>query len=78
MIAPGVTHKSDIGGVIMGLHSPLAVAEAAVTLADRARTAGAALEGVLLQREVRAESRRWSASPPTRLSVRCSYAAWAA
>jgi len=52
VIAPGVTHKSDIGGVIMGLHSPLAVAEAAVTLADRARTAGAVLEGVLLQREV--------------------------
>src|SRR4029077_11070240 len=52
VIAPGVTHKSDIGGVIMGLQSPLAVAEAAVTLADRARTAGAALEGVLLQREV--------------------------
>jgi acetyl coenzyme A synthetase (ADP forming)-like protein len=52
VIASGVTHKSDIGGVIMGLHSPVAVAEAAVTLADRARTAGAALEGVLLQREV--------------------------
>ena len=52
VIAPGVTHKSDIGGVILGLHSPVAVAEAAVTLADRARTAGAALEGVLLQREV--------------------------
>ena len=52
VIAPGVAHKSDIGGVIMGLQSPLAVAEAAITLADRARTAGAALEGVLLQREV--------------------------
>jgi acetate---CoA ligase (ADP-forming) len=52
VIAPGVTHKSDIGGVIMGLHSPLAVAKAAVTLAERARAAGAALEGVLLQREV--------------------------
>jgi len=53
VIAPGVTHKSDIGGVIMGLNSAIGVAEAAVTLADRARTAGAALEGVLLQREVR-------------------------
>lgn len=52
MIAKGVTHKSDIGGVIMGLHSPLAVAEAAVTLAERARNAGAELEGVLLQREI--------------------------
>ncbi|HZZ08821.1 MAG TPA: GNAT family N-acetyltransferase [Candidatus Binataceae bacterium] len=53
VIAPGITHKSDIGGVIMGLNSAIAVAEAAVTLADRVRTAGAVLEGVLLQREVR-------------------------
>ncbi|MGH7913604.1 MAG: acetate--CoA ligase family protein, partial [Candidatus Binataceae bacterium] len=52
VIATGITHKSDIGGVIMGLHSPLAVAEAAITLAERARSAGAVLEGVLLQREV--------------------------
>jgi acetyl coenzyme A synthetase (ADP forming)-like protein len=52
VIAPGVTHKSDIGGVIVGLHTPLAVAEAAVTLAERTRAAGAVLEGVLLQREV--------------------------
>ncbi len=52
VIAPGITHKSDIGGVIMGLNSALAVAEAAVTLAERARGAGAELEGVLLQREV--------------------------
>ena len=52
VIAPGITHKSDIGGVILGLNSAIAVAEAAVTLADRARTAGAALEGILLQREV--------------------------
>jgi len=35
------------------LNSGIAVAEAAVTLADRVRTAGAVLEGVLLQREVR-------------------------
>ncbi len=52
VIAPGITHKSDIGGVIIGLDSPVAVAEAAVTLAERTRAAGAALEGVLLQREV--------------------------
>src|SRR5208282_5266786 len=52
VIASGVTHKSDIGGVITGLHSPLAVAEAAITLAERTRTAGTTLEGVLLQREV--------------------------
>jgi acyl-CoA synthetase (NDP forming) len=53
VIAPGVTHKSDIGGVIIGLHSPLAVAEAVVTLAERTRAARVVLEGVLLQREVR-------------------------
>src|SRR5581483_10304157 len=52
VMAPGVTHKSDIGGVIMGLNSAVAVAEAAVTLAERARNAGAQLEGVLLQLEV--------------------------
>jgi acetate---CoA ligase (ADP-forming) len=52
LIASGVVHKSDIGGVMMGLQSPLAVAEAAVTLAERARRAGADLQGVLLQREV--------------------------
>ena len=77
VIAPDVTHKSDIGGVILS-DSPLTVAEAAVTLADRARTAGAALEGVLLQREVQGGIGAWSASPPTRLSVRCSCAASAA
>lgn len=52
VIAPGVAHKSDIGGVIMGLHSSVAVAEAAATLAERTRDAGAELEGVLLQREI--------------------------
>lgn len=52
VIAPSVPHKSDIGGVIIGLHSPLAVAEAAVALAERTRAAGVTLEGVLLQREV--------------------------
>jgi acetyl coenzyme A synthetase (ADP forming)-like protein len=52
VIAKGVTHKSDIGGVIMGLRSSRAVAEAAVTLAERTRNAGAELEGVLLQREI--------------------------
>ena len=37
VIAPGVLHKSDVGGVIMGLDSPVAVAAAAVTLAERTR-----------------------------------------
>jgi acetate---CoA ligase (ADP-forming) len=52
VVAPGITHKSDIGGVIMGLGSQIAVAEAAITLAERTRNAGTALEGVLLQREI--------------------------
>ncbi len=52
MIARELTHKSDLGGVIMGLQSPRAVQEAAATLAHRARSAGIELEGVLLQREV--------------------------
>ena len=52
VVAPGIIHKSDIGGVIMGLSSQAAVTEAAMTLAERARNAGTALEGVLLQREV--------------------------
>ncbi|MBI1818333.1 MAG: GNAT family N-acetyltransferase [Deltaproteobacteria bacterium] len=51
-IAPSVVHKSDVGGVIMGLHSAKAVAVAVRTLDERMRTIGAPLDGVLLQREV--------------------------
>jgi acetyl coenzyme A synthetase (ADP forming)-like protein len=52
-IAPGVVHKSDVGGVIMGLDSPEAVQAAAGTLFERMRAINAPLEGILLQREVR-------------------------
>jgi acyl-CoA synthetase (NDP forming) len=51
-VAPGLLHKSDVGGVILGLESADAVAEAAATLAERMRAIGTTLDGVLLQREV--------------------------
>lgn len=51
-IAPGVVHKSDVGGVILGLQTPDAVAQAADVLEQRMRKIGASLEGVLLQRQV--------------------------
>ncbi len=51
-IAPDVMHKSDVGGVILGLESLAAVAAAADTLVARMRAIGAHLDGILLQREV--------------------------
>jgi acetate---CoA ligase (ADP-forming) len=51
-IAPGILHKSDVGGVILGLESAAAVAAAVKTLGDRMRAIGGRLEGVLLQRQV--------------------------
>jgi acyl-CoA synthetase (NDP forming) len=52
-IAPGVLHKTDVGGVILGLESPTAVAAAREQLVARMEKAGTRLEGILLQREVR-------------------------
>jgi acyl-CoA synthetase (NDP forming) len=52
-VAPGLLHKSDIGGVILGLESSAAVKAAAETLAERVQHAGMKLEAILLQREVR-------------------------
>jgi acyl-CoA synthetase (NDP forming) len=52
VISPDVLHKSDVGGVIMGLGSAAAVATAVDTLVERLRQAGARLDGILLQREV--------------------------
>jgi acetyl coenzyme A synthetase (ADP forming)-like protein len=51
-VATGVLHKSDVGGVIMGLNSPTAVADAAAMLRERMAAIGASLEGVLLQRQI--------------------------
>jgi acyl-CoA synthetase (NDP forming) len=53
VIAPALLHKSDVGGVIMGLESADAVAAAIDTLAERMRASGTPFEAVLLQREVR-------------------------
>jgi acyl-CoA synthetase (NDP forming) len=52
IISPDVLHKSDVGGVIMGLDSAAAVATAATTLVERLHQAGARLDGILLNREV--------------------------
>jgi acetate---CoA ligase (ADP-forming) len=53
VVAPGIVHKTEIGGVIMDLNSAAEVAAAVETLRERATAAGSRLEGVLLQREVR-------------------------
>src|SRR5207344_3117804 len=36
-IAPGLLHKSDVGGVVLGLDSAAAVEQAVTTLTDRMR-----------------------------------------
>ncbi len=51
-IAPGIVHKSDFGGVIMGLESCGAVMDAVDSLRIRMEAAGSHLEGVLLQRQI--------------------------
>lgn len=51
-IAPDVLHKSDAGGVVLGLESPEAVAAAVDAIAASMRRIGARLDGVLLQRQV--------------------------
>lgn len=51
-IAPGVLHKSDVGGVRLGLRSAGDVAAAVDAIAAAMRAIDAPLEGVLLQREV--------------------------
>jgi acyl-CoA synthetase (NDP forming) len=52
LLSPDILHKSDVGGVILGLHSAGEVSAAASRLTELARSRGARLEGVLLQREV--------------------------
>ena len=52
-VAPGLLHKSDVGGVVQGLESPSAVARAVATLRERMDAIGTPLEAVFLQREVR-------------------------
>jgi acetyl coenzyme A synthetase (ADP forming)-like protein len=52
IISPDVLHKSDVGGVILGLDTPAAVASAVDTLVARMQQSGARLDGILLQRQV--------------------------
>jgi len=51
-VAPGLIHKSDVGGVILGLESADDVRAAVATLGERLRAHGQELEAVLLQRQV--------------------------
>jgi len=51
-VAHGVLHKSDVGGVILGLRSRADVARAVRLLEERMRAAGTKLDALLLQREI--------------------------
>ncbi len=52
VMRPDIVHKSDVGGVILGLDTPEAVAAAVDTLVVRIQQRGVRLEGILLQRQV--------------------------
>ena len=52
IVSPDVLHKSDVGGVILGLDTPAAVASAVETLVARTQQIKARLDGMLLQRQV--------------------------
>jgi acetate---CoA ligase (ADP-forming) len=52
-VASGLLHKSDVGGVILGLDSAGAVASAVETLDERMAAAGKTLEAVQVQRQVK-------------------------
>jgi acetyl coenzyme A synthetase (ADP forming)-like protein len=51
--AEGVIHKSDVGGVLLGLKSRKEAAHAVAALSERMKSIGVDLKRVLLQREVR-------------------------
>ena len=52
IVSPDVLHKSDVGGVILGLDTPAAAASAVETLVARMQQRQARLDGILLQRQV--------------------------
>jgi acetyl coenzyme A synthetase (ADP forming)-like protein len=52
-VAPGLLHKSEVGGVVLGLESAEAVASAVSAMRERLQSAGMSLEAVQLQQEVR-------------------------
>ena len=49
VVAPGVVHKSDVGGVRLHLRDPAAVAAAALELLDTLRARGVAPQGWLVE-----------------------------
>jgi acetate---CoA ligase (ADP-forming) len=51
-IAPGLLHKSDVGGVALGLSDAAAVRAAVDTMRTKLRDAGHALEGLLVQKQI--------------------------
>lgn len=51
-VAPGLVHKSDVGGVMLGLGSRDAVERAARSMTERLRDAGTSPTGLVLQRQV--------------------------
>jgi acetate---CoA ligase (ADP-forming) len=51
-IAPGLLHKSDVGGVALGLADAAAVRAAVGTMSVRLRDAGHPLEGLLVQKQI--------------------------
>ena len=51
IISPDVIHKSDVGGIVMGLRSAPEVEAAVGRLRDRMSELGKRLDGILLQRE---------------------------
>lgn len=55
ILAPEITHKSDVGGVVLDLGSPAEVADAATHMLERvaARRPGAHIEGFTLQPMIR-------------------------
>ena len=54
LLSPDILHKTEIGGVLLGLASEAAVRDGYATLLSRARAAGAArLDGVIVAREIK-------------------------
>jgi acetyl coenzyme A synthetase (ADP forming)-like protein len=53
VLAEGIIHKSDVGGVMLGLNSRAEVEAAVATMKERMKAIGVDLQRVLLQREVR-------------------------
>jgi acyl-CoA synthetase (NDP forming) len=52
IISPDVLHKSDVGGIAMGLRSAAQVKQAANLIKSRIEELGKRVDGILLQREV--------------------------